>query len=83
MGNLIHYALSTIKTSDDVEKVIKELKEAGHLQQEFEGHIAQKILAVVNHPQLKSYFSNDYDILNEQEILTVYGKSFRPDRLAV
>ncbi|MBS9463370.1 UvrD-helicase domain-containing protein [Flagellimonas sp. 389] len=83
MGNLVHYALGNIKTSDDIENVIKELKEWGHLQKEFEDSLEQKILAVVNHPELKSYFSNNYEILNEQEILTVSGNSFRPDRLAV
>ncbi|MEM7485700.1 MAG: UvrD-helicase domain-containing protein [Bacteroidota bacterium] len=83
MGNLMHHALSNIKTSDDIKKIVKELKESGHLQKEFENYLEEKILAVVNHPELKSYFSSDYEILNEQEILTAYGKSFRPDRLVI
>lgn len=83
MGNLIHFALSHIVTADDVTPVVENLQALGHFNKEQTPEIHQKINAVVNHSQLKHYYSEDYQILNEREILTVDGISLRPDRLAI
>ncbi|WP_375325804.1 UvrD-helicase domain-containing protein [Flagellimonas sp. GZD32] len=83
MGNLVHFALSQIKTKDDVTPVLEKLEMAGHFPNVSEGSIKQKILQVVNHPDLALYFSDQYQILNEQEILLKDGQSLRPDRIAI
>ncbi len=83
MGNLIHFALSYVFTADDVAPVLENLQAQGHFNEEQAPGIRQKINAVVNHPQLKDYYSDSYQILNEREILTVDGTSLRPDRLAI
>ncbi len=83
MGNLVHFALSQIKTKDDVTPVLEKLEMAGHFPNVSEASIKQKILQVVNHPDLALYFSDQYQILNEQEILLKDGQSLRPDRIAI
>jgi ATP-dependent exoDNAse (exonuclease V) beta subunit len=83
MGNLIHYALSQINTAKDVPQVVEKLQLAGHFQKDASGEIQQKLMDVVTHPDLKTYFSTAFEILNEQEILTVDGWSLRPDRIVV
>ncbi|THV61383.1 ATP-dependent helicase [Flagellimonas alvinocaridis] len=82
-GNLIHYALSQIKTREDILPVVEKLQLAGHFQKDAAGEIQQKLMQVVGHPNLKAYFSAPYEIWNEQEILTVNGLSLRPDRIAI
>nr|WP_299214629.1 UvrD-helicase domain-containing protein [uncultured Allomuricauda sp.] len=83
MGNLIHFALSNIITSDDIPHAIEKLQLSGHIPEDATNYLKEKILGVVNHPELKRYFSDEYQILNEQEILTIDGGSLRPDRIAI
>ncbi|KQC30743.1 UvrD-helicase domain-containing protein [Flagellimonas eckloniae] len=83
MGNLIHFVLSHIKTADDVPKVLANLQSLGHFQKDSEPLIKQKVYGVVNHPKLQQYFSDRFQVLNEKEILTVNGKSLRPDRIVI
>jgi len=83
MGNLIHFALSQIKTVKDVDLVLERLEIEGHFPKEAASDIKQKIMAVVNHPKLKDLFLDNFHILNEQEILTTDGHSLRPDRIII
>ncbi|SNY94847.1 UvrD-helicase domain-containing protein [Flagellimonas pacifica] len=83
MGNLIHFALSHIRTADNVPKVLEELELLGRIPKDASQYVKEKVLSVVNHPQLIQYFSSGYEILNEQEILTVNGASLRPDRIVI
>ncbi|GLU43343.1 exodeoxyribonuclease V subunit beta [Allomuricauda sp. NBRC 101325] len=83
LGNLVHFALSQIKTQEDVSSVLEKLEMAGHFPDASEEYIKQKILEVVNHPDLSTYFSGPFQILNEQEILLKDGQSLRPDRIAI
>ncbi|WP_139150348.1 UvrD-helicase domain-containing protein [Flagellimonas zhangzhouensis] len=83
MGNLVHFALSLIKTREEVTPVLEKLEMAGHFPDASTESIKQKILEVVNHPDLSTYFSDQFQILNEQEILLKDGQSLRPDRIAI
>ena len=83
MGNLIHFALSQIETVEDVDSVLERLEIEGHFPKETASDIKQKIMAVVNHPKLKDMFSDNFHVLNEQEILTTDGQSLRPDRIII
>ncbi len=83
MGNVIHFALSQIQTTDDVDFVLERLEMEGHFPKEAASDIKQKIMAVVNHPKLKDLFLDNLHILNEQEILTTDGHSLRPDRIII
>ncbi|TMU55224.1 UvrD-helicase domain-containing protein [Flagellimonas algicola] len=83
LGNLVHHALSKIKTMEDVPSVLDNLQESGQLTAVDSGYVKEKIMGVVEHPQLREYFSLAYQILNEQEILLSKGKTLRPDRIAI
>jgi ATP-dependent exoDNAse (exonuclease V) beta subunit len=83
MGNVIHFALSQIKTTKDVDPILERLEIEGHFPKEASADIKQKVLDVVNHPKLADLFSEHRTILNEQEILTTDGKSLRPDRIVL
>lgn len=83
MGNVIHFALSQIKTAKDVDPILERLEIEGHFPKESSASIKQKVLAVVNHPKLEGLFLEHLRILNEQEILTTSGQSLRPDRIVL
>ncbi len=80
-GNLIHEMMSKIITKDDVEKVINQYKNQGELQQEKASEIEKSIKQIVNHNQLKEYFSEEISVFNEREIVTIDGQLIIPDRL--
>ena len=82
-GNLIHFALSKIKTAEEVPNVIQALLDSGDIPPELAEDIGKKILDVVNHPVLKRYYSHGVQVMNEQEILTRDGNSFVPDRISI
>lgn len=83
LGNLIHFALSKINYADEVEQVVENLQLEGHFEKDASEEVKQKLMDVVTHPDLKPYFSKDYKVINEREILTSDGVSLRPDRIAI
>ncbi len=82
-GNLIHFALSLVKIADDVANVVEQLRSQGQLEEKQVDDVSKILNAVVEHPNLKQYYSPSFEALNEQEILTTDGKSIRPDRLVI
>lgn len=82
-GDLIHEMMSEIVTSDDVEEVLKKYIQKGDLDVKYEKEIKEMMKSILDHEQLKTYFSNDYEIYNEREIISEDGQIYIPDRLAI
>ena len=80
-GNLIHEILAQIITFNDIEKVIYTFTLRGLISQKNQENITELIKKVVFHNDLKDYFTNQYKILTEREILTQDGSILIPDRL--
>ena len=80
-GNLIHEMLSNVKTNQDVDKVIHLYYQRGIINSEESKKIKKLLFEVVNHPKLKSYFSEDVIIYNEREIVSKENHIIIPDRL--
>lgn len=81
MGNIIHQALENLKTEADIPQVLENLKTTAHLNPHAVSHLQHTLYAVVRHPELRDYFSGNYEVWNEREILTPEGVSLRPDRV--
>ena len=82
-GKLLHYTLSKIECSSDTEKALKQLKSEGFIStKEFE-KLEKDILQIINHKDLKIYFSKEYQVKNEAEIIFANGAVLRPDRVAM
>lgn len=82
-GLLMHNLLSQIATLDDVEKVLKKAVLAGEIKQNEVAHVDQILHNLFELPQVKDWFSRNYKVLNEAEIITPKGDSYRPDRLMI
>ena len=80
-GNLIHEIFSKIITKDDVNKVISQYHQQGVLNDKQFAAISKHVNDVVNHPELKDYFSVDEIVYNEREIVDVDNQVIIPDRL--
>ncbi|WP_111308865.1 UvrD-helicase domain-containing protein [Confluentibacter sediminis] len=82
-GNLIHNIMSNIKTADDVDFVINNFISASLINDEQAFTLKQKVTEIVNHPLLKIYFSNEYIIYNERDMISKQGIILRPDRVVI
>ena len=82
-GNLVHLVMSKIQTSHDVDFAIKTIVSNGHIQASESESLKQIALSIINNKILSAYFSTDYDIFNEKDIITKDGRFFRPDRLVL
>ncbi|SHG85649.1 UvrD-helicase domain-containing protein [Winogradskyella jejuensis] len=82
-GNIIHLVMSKIKTKHDAEFAIKSVLSDGYIQQSDTKQLKNIVTQIIEHKELEQYFSEDYDILNEKDIITKEGSFLRPDRLAI
>ncbi|MGG6229942.1 UvrD-helicase domain-containing protein [Tenacibaculum sp. SDUM215027] len=80
-GNLIHEMMAEIITNDDVEKVVYRYEQQGVLPQEKSSEVIKDIQRIVNHSELKEYFSEEVKVFNEREIVDVDNQIVIPDRL--
>ncbi|MDO5979108.1 UvrD-helicase domain-containing protein [Flavivirga spongiicola] len=78
-GNLIHNIMSQIKTKDDINTVIND----SLITKEQTIELKQIIIKIIEHPKLENYYSSNYTIYNERDIITKEGIILRPDRLVI
>lgn len=90
IGNVVHNLLSTIKTYDDLQPAITRLQMDGTIGCDSISieHLSKRINSVMNHKDVKEWFSDKWRTYNECTILE-YDKSagttiqHRPDRVIV
>lgn len=80
-GNLIHEMMAEIITKNDVEKVVHRYEQQGVLPQEKSFEVIKDMQRIVNHSNLKEYFSEEVTVFNEREIVDVDNQIIIPDRL--
>ena len=81
-GNLIHAAFELIKTKSDIEDAILRLTNAGLLPSDRSQEIKEKIVKIVNDPQLGFLFEGNQTVINEIEIV-YQGEISRPDKVVI
>jgi len=82
-GNLIHNIMSKIKTRDDINFVITDFITASIINIEQASILKEIVKQIVNHPKLQEYYTSNYTIYNERDIITKDGIILRPDRVVV
>ncbi|WP_272022107.1 UvrD-helicase domain-containing protein [Olleya namhaensis] len=82
-GNLIHDIMAEINTEKEVPVVIKDYINSGIINKEQALLLKETINTIINHPELNDYYSTNYTIYNERDIISKSGAIIRPDRLAI
>ncbi len=82
-GNLVHELMSKVFKKEDVKKVVDNATSDGFFSVEESVAIKQALVDVVSHHGLRMFFSDDFKIYNEREIITSEGNMLRPDKIAV
>ena len=81
-GSLIHDLLATILYAEDVKPVLLQAFRSGFIDFEMHNELSSLFTSLVNHPELAQYYSKDYTVLNERDVLS-NGTLFRPDRVVL
>ena len=82
-GNLVHLVLSKIKTKEDIAFAFNDLVISGELTEKQILELKTLVISVIDHPKLNSYYTGEYKIFNERDIITPQGQILRPDRLNI
>ena len=82
-GNLVHDIMEHIKVESDVDFAVNAFESEGIIDKNQAKTLKTSILQIINHPDLKPYFSENNTIYNERDIISKTGKIYRPDRLVI
>lgn len=80
-GLIMHEALKTISVPADVKPTISRMTAEGLIAMEQVENIEKQLNNLMDHPEAGLFFKAGLQSLNEAEILSGQGKSFRPDRV--
>ena len=80
-GNIFHEILSKIITNKDVDNIVTQYHQQGLIDEVQLKVIKEAMHSVVNHSELKSYFSEEVTVFNEREIVDIDNQVVIPDRL--
>jgi ATP-dependent exoDNAse (exonuclease V) beta subunit len=82
-GNIIHEILSFVKTRDDVDLALAKAIENGLIISGQREEVLDTIRQIVLHQDLELFFSGQYKILNEKNIIQKEGSIVKPDRMVL
>jgi len=82
-GTLMHEIISKIVYLDDVEKTVEKYRLAGEITAQEYTEITDLFNQYLSDPQIKEWYSTDYRVLSEVQILQPNGKFIRPDRVMI
>ena len=80
-GTVMHEILSRIRTIHDIPNAVESYQMEGVITEAEATEVAQKLTELLQLPQVKDWYNDQYRILNEVEILSKEGLTKRPDRV--
>ena len=80
-GEIAHEILARINKSSEMNEAITWAINTGMIKEESRKEITALVSGILNHPELKHFYADDVQNMNEREIITAEGKRLRPDRL--
>jgi len=82
-GNILHSLFQNIRYADDFDAALAQLKFEGKLDEAQAGEVYEMVQTLFSNPQIASWFSKDWRVINERDILMGQGNILRPDRVIV
>lgn len=86
LGILMHMWLSLIKNWEDAQPTLLRLIKDGKITHQQSIVMQEQLLqlqALIKENNHDDWFSNQYDVYTEQDIITATGKTYRPDRIMI
>ena len=84
LGTLMHLWLSNIRTWEDKDKTLQRLIDGGQVTQKQAIEMRKQMIGLqelINRYNHNDWFSDEYQIFTEQDIITTSKNTYRPDRV--
>lgn len=82
-GTLMHEIISKIRSVDELDKVVETYQLSGEITETEKNEITDLLNEYLSDPQISPWFSQEYEVLNEVQILQPNGTFIRPDRVMI
>lgn len=82
-GNLVHHIMALVFDENDIDSAINEFFNVGTINQIQATQLKETILEIVNHPELRPYYTSGLTVYNERDIISKEGIISRPDRIVL
>ncbi|WP_421918756.1 UvrD-helicase domain-containing protein [Marinifilum sp.] len=80
-GNILHQLFQLIEYADDIEKAVEQLKFEGKLDEAQADEVQEFAKELLSEPKVEEWFSKNWKVINERDILKGKGEVYRPDRV--
>ncbi len=80
-GKMMHEVFENVKTEDDISDAIDKLIFEGKISPNERTELIKRIEEAFSNDQIKNWFSKDWEVKTEAEIILPNGKTARPDRV--
>lgn len=82
-GIILHAVLSCIKTPNDIDNAITLVQATGLITDDVKDILKKEIQEILDLDEVKPWFTGDWEVKTEAEILLPDGRIFRPDRVMI
>ncbi|MEZ4827046.1 MAG: UvrD-helicase domain-containing protein [Bacteroidia bacterium] len=82
-GELVHEALSHINTAADIPAAVEFMINKGFISAGAAGVLSGQLTYIISLPGASDWFSGEWEVRSEAEIITDRGKVLRPDRVMI
>lgn len=80
-GTLMHEIISNVTATEDLNRVVEKYQLSGEITLNEKAEILKLLNEYLSNPQICEWYSGDYKVLNEVQILQPNGTFVRPDRV--
>ncbi|MDC0249680.1 UvrD-helicase domain-containing protein [Flavobacteriales bacterium] len=80
-GKLLHLALADIHYTEQKNEVIERMYKAGRCIKEDYEKLKVSVKNLLSHPEVMPFFTSEWEVKTEKEILMENGRTYIPDRL--
>lgn len=81
VGELLHEALASVKTHDDLPRAVEQLVLKGYLQADQRAWMQQQLLRITSLSAVADWYEGSWQVRNEADIILEGGQVLRPDRV--
>lgn len=82
-GNFVHGILSDMKTIQDLENIINQAEKNGQFTKSIRENIINCLKYILENKIIAGWFSPEWEVMNERDILLPEGNFIRPDRIII
>jgi ATP-dependent exoDNAse (exonuclease V) beta subunit len=82
-GNAIHAIMERVQYANHLDDAITYQIAKGEISKKDASQLKPLLQLVINHPELKTYYTSDFKIFNETDLLSNSKSILRPDRFVI